>query len=444
MSPLLRSRLLVFIGPERLSVYKLAGGLSPKLVASHTEALEPPQAGGAWPALAQKLGQVLAAPELHAGEADIVLSNKLVRHALVPYNAQLKKAAERELYARHVLGKTYGRAAAQWEVRLSHQKGGSHWIVSAVDRTLIEVLHQAFAANQSRVRTMRSRLALAYNHHRGAFSTEPAWLVIREAGFSQFARLEAGKVVGLGSARHEALEELPRLLDRENLSASQHEWCKKVYLVAAEDETATVFHGGEYEIDALDPIPLGQLVSRPLSLAPPRRGLPSSLQLDFLRRTGTANRRAGWMLLAAGMFMAAEMGYSYERLMHERQSLAHEMAAAHISLEGTHEARFSDKELDAAHDALSRLHTPWNDFFTGLESISNKRVAVLSVIPDMQTGILRVSGVARDNAALLTLLAQLRRTKPFSEVYLASQETSPDDRQHLLRFVIRMRWDGLK
>jgi Fimbrial assembly protein (PilN) len=444
VSPLLRSRLLVFIGPERLSVYKLAGGVRPKLVASHTEALEPPQAGGAWPALAQKLGQVLAIPELRAAEADIILSNKLARHALVPYNAQLKKAAERELYARHVLGKTYGRATAQWELRLSHQKGGAHWIVSAIDRTLVEALQHAFAANQSRVLSIRSRLTLAYNHHKHRSSAEPAWLVIREAGFSLFARLEAGRVVGLGTARHEALNELPSLLDRENLSSGQHGWCKKVYVVAAEDETATVFHGGEYEIDALDPIPLGRLVSHPVSLAPPRRGLPSRLQLDFLRRPETENRRAGWMLLAAGVFMAAEMGYSCERLTHERVSLTHEMTAAHISMGVTHEERFSDKELDAAHDALSRLHTPWEDFFTGLESISNKRVAVLSVIPDMQTGILRVSGVARDNAALLTLLGELRRTKPFSEVYLASQETSPDDRQRLLRFVIRMRWDGLK
>lgn len=443
MSPLLRSRLLVFIGPDRVSVYKLGPGLSPRLAGNYAEALEPTQPGGGWQALAQRLAQVLAAPEFHAAEADIVLSNKLVRHALAPYNALLKKPAEREMFARHVLGKTYGPAAAQWELRLTHQKGGAHWVVSAADRTLVEAIQQAFAANRIKLRTIRSRLVLAYNHHRESFPAEPAWLVIRESGYSLLARLDAGRIVSLGSARHEALEELPKLLDRENLSSCQSEWCKTVYLVAAEDEAVTALPAREYPITVLDPIPLHRLVSGGLSLAP-RRSAPAGLRLDFHRPAETVNRRAGWMLLAAGVFMAGEIGFSYDRLLHQRLALTGEMAAAHISLDGHDDLKFSDADSEAARKAVSRLRTPWQDFFAGLESISNRRVAVLAITPDMQTGILRVSGVARDNAALLTLLSQLRRTKPFSEVYLASQETRPDDRQHLLRFAIQMRWDGLQ
>lgn len=444
MSPLLRSRVLVFIGPEGLGVYKLARGLRPQLVSNHIEALEPAQPDAPWAQLAEKLAQILGAPEFRAVEADVVLSNKLVRHALVPYNALLKKPAEREMYVRHVLGKTYGAGAAQWELRLSHQKGNSHWIVSAVDRALVEIIQQAFAATQVKLRTICSRLVLAYNHHRHALPAEPAWLVIREAGYSTFARLEGGRVVGLSSARHDGLAELPALLDRENLSSGQSEWCKTVFLVAAEDEGATAPAGGEYQVTVLDPIPLGQLVSGGLSVGLPARGVPARLAADFERPVETVNRRAGWMLLAAGVFMVAEMALSYARLTHQSQVLRDEMAAEHISLEGSGEEKLSEADLSAARDALGRLHTPWEDFFRGLESISNKRVAVLAIMPDMQTGILRVSGVARDNAALLTLLGQLRRTKPFSEVYLSSQDSGRENTGRLLHFVIRMRWDGLK
>ncbi len=107
---------------------------------------------------------------------------------------------------------------------------------------------------------------------------------------------------------------------------------------------------------------------------------------------------------------------------------------------GKRYSQFTHKDFAAASEIIDRLATPWDAFFTGLESVSNERVAILSMAPDMQTGLLRIEGEAKDYAAVLTLVAQLRATKPFSEVYLSSHEMKRDDADHAVKFVISTHW----
>ena len=89
---------------------------------------------------------------------------------------------------------------------------------------------------------------------------------------------------------------------------------------------------------------------------------------------------------------------------------------------------------------MSRLSTPWDAFFTGLESVKNSKVAILSIQPDMRSGLLQIEGEAKDYAAVLTLVAQLRETKPFSDVFLSRHEIKPDDLQHPVVFALTTRW----
>jgi hypothetical protein len=67
-------------------------------------------------------------------------------------------------------------------------------------------------------------------------------------------------------------------------------------------------------------------------------------------------------------------------------------------------------------------------------------VAILSIQPDMQTGLLRIEGEAKDYAAVLTMVARLRTTEPFSEVFLLRHEIKRDDPQHPVGFTMSMRW----
>ncbi len=168
------------------------------------------------------------------------------------------------------------------------------------------------------------------------------------------------------------------------------------------------------------------------------------LKLDYQKPVGRSRRTAGWMLLLAGLALLIEMGVSYDRLQNDREAMNREIRTSRIRMDvpssGSVNHQFTDKEFAAARQIVSRISVPWGTFFVGLESVSNVDVGILSITPDMQTGLLRIEGEAKDYAAALTLVARLRTTKPFSEVFLLRHEIKRDDPQHPVSFTVSMRW----
>lgn len=168
------------------------------------------------------------------------------------------------------------------------------------------------------------------------------------------------------------------------------------------------------------------------------------IELDYQKPVERLRRMAGWLLLLAGAALLIEMGISYDRLQHERAAINLEVQTSKLNLDISNkepaDRQFSDKDFETARQIIGRLSTPWDAFFTGLESVSTENVAILSIQPDIQTGLLRIEGEAKDYAAVLTLVAQLRMIKPFSEVFLLHHEIKRDDPQHPVGFTLSMRW----
>lgn len=167
------------------------------------------------------------------------------------------------------------------------------------------------------------------------------------------------------------------------------------------------------------------------------------LNLDYQKFPDQPRRAAGWALLMTGVALLAEMTISYGRLHTEREAMNGEIRTSKLRLDAprTHTNRqFTDKDLDAARQIVNRLSTPWDALFAGLESVKNKNIAILSMDPDMQTGLLRISGEGKDFASVLTLVAQLRTRKAFSEVFLRQHEIKRDDPQHPINFTLSLRW----
>jgi hypothetical protein len=168
------------------------------------------------------------------------------------------------------------------------------------------------------------------------------------------------------------------------------------------------------------------------------------LNIDYQQPPFQPRRLAGWLLLLTGLALLAEMGFSYDRLQNAREATLKEMRAAKLPIEAHHKhaasRQFTEKDFEARRQITARLSAPWEELFAGLESIKNNNVAFLSIDPDMQTGLLRITGEAKDYASLLTLVAQLRTRKPFTEVFLQQHETKRDDPQHPTSFTLSMRW----
>lgn len=168
------------------------------------------------------------------------------------------------------------------------------------------------------------------------------------------------------------------------------------------------------------------------------------LDLNFQQRPDRTSSVAGWLLLFAGLALLIEMGVSYGRLQRERAAINDEIRTSRLQVDTSRREttipRFTEKDFEDARQIIKRLTSPWKEIFAGLESVNSKNVAILAIQPDMQTGLLRIEGEAKDYAAALTLVAQLRTTKPFSEVFLSHHEIKRDDPQHPVVFTISMRW----
>lgn len=168
------------------------------------------------------------------------------------------------------------------------------------------------------------------------------------------------------------------------------------------------------------------------------------LELDYQKPANPPRKWAAWVLLVTGLAMLIDMGVSYERLQNDREAMNREIQTSKIRLDiprnDKDDHQFTDKDFARARQIINRLTIPWDTFFEGIESVSNANVAILSIEPDVQTGQLRIEGEAKDYAAILTLVARLRTTKPFSEVFLLRHETKRDDPQHPVSFTISTQW----
>jgi len=168
------------------------------------------------------------------------------------------------------------------------------------------------------------------------------------------------------------------------------------------------------------------------------------LELNYQKPADPPRKTAGWILLLAGAALLIEMGVSYDRQQSDRESMDREIRTSKIRLDTPSEPhinrKFTEKDFGEGRQIINRLSTPWDAFFAGMESVSNENVAILSIEPDMQTGLLQIEGEAKNYAAVLTLVVQLRTTKPFSEVFLLSHETKRDDPQHPVSFTLSLHW----
>ncbi|MFZ2162857.1 MAG: hypothetical protein WAW02_11625 [Sideroxyarcus sp.] len=275
MSPSWHNRLYVAMSPDRISMIKLGRGLKPALRATHDEEITPISKQQPWQAVLERFAQLLRQPEWQKAEVNVVLSNRLARFAAITFGAQLKNYAAQEGFARHALAQTYGTVVEQWVLRIQPDKAGTPGLVSALDRALLDGLQQACAAQQLKLNLVTPYLTPVFNRFQKMFRTDPAWLVINEPGYSLLALLSGGEFVAINGVCHENIDELPMLLDRENLVSTLAEPCKTVYLYTPSGKTSSAIPKSGYEFNKLD-------LAVPDGCPPSSNGLHAMTMCEFL------------------------------------------------------------------------------------------------------------------------------------------------------------------
>lgn len=252
MSPSWHNRLFVALSPERISMIRLGRGLKPAIQAKYDEEVVPVGKQPSWQAALDRLVQLLSQPEWQKAEVNVVLSNRLARFSTVAIGAQLKSYSAQEVFVRHVLTQNYGAVVDEWVLRIQQGKPGQLGVVSAIDRALLDGLQQACATRRLKLNLVTPYLVPTFNRFQKMLNKDPAWLVVHEPGYSLLALLSKGEFVAINGVSHDSIDELPILLDRENLVSAVSEPCKSVYLCAAFSKKLSAISDSGYEFSMLD------------------------------------------------------------------------------------------------------------------------------------------------------------------------------------------------
>lgn len=97
-------------------------------------------------------------------------------------------------------------------------------------------------------------------------------------------------------------------------------------------------------------------------------------------------------------------------------------------------------EVKRANEVLRQLTTPWGGLFQTLESTAGNNVALLSLEPNTENQLVRISGEAKNIAAMLDYIQRLENREVFGTVYLQSHHVQLQDAEKPVRFVLQARW----
>jgi hypothetical protein len=165
------------------------------------------------------------------------------------------------------------------------------------------------------------------------------------------------------------------------------------------------------------------------------------LSLDYVRRPGAS---PAWLLLAAAVMVAGVMGQSYLSAKEELRLLdaarvSQRRPVALAERRAAYPAPLRD-ELIRANHVVQTLALPWDMLFRTVEGTVGVPVALLALQPDPQRRTVKISGEAKDYAAVLTYLARLDETGTLHNVHLLSHQRKQDDPQHPLVFTVAASW----
>jgi len=173
----------------------------------------------------------------------------------------------------------------------------------------------------------------------------------------------------------------------------------------------------------------------------------SKLRLDY-QRSAKPFPWGGLPLLALALAILVVSGIQYHALsaeadLWESKTELIERAAQRQSprnRSGEHTAVNLALEVKRANEVLRQLSLPWYGLLQTIESTGGKGVALLSLEPDSEKKLVKISGEAKNIAAMLDYISQLENRGLFGTVYLQSHHIQQQDPEKPVRFVLLAIW----
>jgi hypothetical protein len=217
-------RLCVSLAPESVAAVRVTGLLRPRV--SGKWFLDCDRALGAepWRGALAALEALLRPLSATAMKATVVLSNRFVRYAVVPFDPGISGPEQEVALARFHFVRVHGERAKGWEVRVSDGPHGTARLAGAIDGGLLADIRKCFP-RKGRVRlvSVQPYLMAAFRRARTQLAKTPAWLVLPERERSCLAlALPAGwQAVQMPRFEADDEEEWRASLERARLQAGE-------------------------------------------------------------------------------------------------------------------------------------------------------------------------------------------------------------------------------
>ncbi|HWA38662.1 MAG TPA: hypothetical protein VG873_12415 [Burkholderiales bacterium] len=192
-----------------------------------------------------------ALPSLKGKEAGVVVADRFVRYALLPWSDTLKTHEQWLGLARHRFVAIHGPAANDWEIKFAATAPAGPRLACAIDRGLVDELGARAVAHQVQLVSVVPFLVAAFNRVRD-MTGGSCWLVVEEPGRLTLALFLRGVWVAIRSRRADERwrRVLPEILSREAAFLGLEEACTRV-IVCAQGSFETEEHES-FRLDAID------------------------------------------------------------------------------------------------------------------------------------------------------------------------------------------------
>lgn len=172
----------------------------------------------------------------------------------------------------------------------------------------------------------------------------------------------------------------------------------------------------------------------------------TTLDIDFGKPRRNWSRHMALILALVALVISAFEGWTYFVYYREYKSWQFELE--NIQKRKIDDASkvevIIDEELQAklknAAQLIDRIETPWEILFESMESVSEKKVALLSLVSDTERRELLVTAEAKDLDAMLSYVQQISTANGLTDVYLSSHQVNNQNPLHPILFTVIANW----
>ncbi|TFW34405.1 hypothetical protein [Massilia horti] len=219
MLPLLRKRYVVRLGAKSLNITLKNDRRLPARRTDSTINAASDDRSSLWNSALDSLDIFLSSLPRQRILVEVIISNEFVRYAVIPWNDELRDAAEIESFARIKLGTLFGEQVAGWDLVLDRQQFGENMVACAVDPEMLVRLRALCRSRRAKLHSIVPELMARFNQHRHAIRASTFLYACLSENRCHLAYRD---ICGWQSLRSVSLsarnaEDLTKIIDRELL-----------------------------------------------------------------------------------------------------------------------------------------------------------------------------------------------------------------------------------